>query len=214
MQSFRRLLQQTQRLLIAIASGKGRLDRSQESAQRAERGIYRRSFVAAVHHAVGTSWIAGLGPVVLPFGGREQLGKSLRITILQQVAGLLPTENVVGRHAPRRAWVSPLAHEELKEQRRQIEAPVGIAVRKNGAEHAARTCASQEVLLVGGFVVRVSRRKHHAFDAQLHHLVEKRPHTLGICSVEQSRIGSNPESMLERLPYRVHGNVVAALAAP
>src|ERR1700680_2142202 len=157
MQSFRRLLQQTQRLLIAIASGKGCLHCSQESAQRAERGIYRRSFVAAVHHAVGASWIARLGPVVLPFGGREQLGKAFRITILQKIAGLLPTEDVIGRHAPGRTRISPLAPQEVKKQRRQIEAPVGIAVRKNGAEHAARTSASEEVLLVGGFVIRVSR---------------------------------------------------------
>src|ERR1700719_2838561 len=117
MQSLRRLLQQTQRLLIAIASGKGCLHRSQESAQRAERGMYRRSFVAAVHHAVGASWIAGLGPVVLPFGGRKQLAKALRIAILQQVAGLLPAENVVSRHAPGRAWIRPLAHQELEKQR-------------------------------------------------------------------------------------------------
>src|SRR3982074_1979023 len=119
MQSFRRLLQQKQRLLIAIASGKGGLHRSQEPAQRAERGIYRRRFVAAVHHAVGASWVAGLSPIVLPLGGSEQLSKSLRIAVLQQIAGLLPSEHVVGRHAPGRTRISPLTHQELEEQRRK-----------------------------------------------------------------------------------------------
>src|SRR6185312_14101104 len=42
--------------------------------------------------------------------------------------------------------------------------------------------------LVRGFVVRISRRKHHAFDAQVHHLVKKRTHALGISSVEQSGV--------------------------
>ena len=54
-----------------------------------------------------------------------------------------------------------------------------LAIRQDRAKHAAGAGASQKVFLVGGFVVGVARGKHHAFDAEVHHLVEERSNGFG-----------------------------------
>src|SRR5256885_4435064 len=69
------------------------------------------------------------------------------------------------------------------------------------------------MLLVGSLVVRVPRRKHHAFDAQLHHLVKERAYALGIGTVEQSRIRGHAEAAVHRFAHAVESLVVAALQA-
>jgi len=56
-----------------------------------------------VDHAVGAGGVAGLGAIVAPIRGGEKLGESFGVAILQEIAGLLPSENIVGRHAPRGA---------------------------------------------------------------------------------------------------------------
>ena len=94
-----------------------------------------------------------------------------------------------------------------------IELPVFFAVGKNGAEQPAGAGSSQEVLLVWRFFVGISGRKHHAFDTQLHHFIEKRPDALGIGSVEQGGVGRNPEAALYRLADAIDRDLVSALAA-
>ena len=107
------LVEQTESFFVAVSREQSRFDRGEESAQRAEGGIHRGGFVAAVDHAIGAGGIAGLGAVVAPVGSRDKLGECFRITILQQVAGLLPSENVVSGHAPWSAGISAFAHQEF-----------------------------------------------------------------------------------------------------
>src|ERR1019366_10661162 len=96
----------------------------------------------------------GFGAVIVPRSGFHELRERIRVAILQEVAGLLPSKKIEGRHAPGGAGIVPLAHEEFEEKRRHVEAPLGFAVGKNGAEEAAGAGAAEEVLLVGGFIVR------------------------------------------------------------
>ena len=91
-----------------------------------------------------------------------------------------------------------LAHQELQEQRRHVEFPFLLAIRQDRAEQPPRARASQEVLLVGSLVVGISRREHHALDAEIHHLVEEGAHALGIGAVEQSGVGGDAETAAQR----------------
>src|SRR5207245_5215058 len=104
----------------------------------------------------------------------------------------------VSRHYTRSARISALAQHKLQEQRRQIKPPALFPVRQNRAKHAPGTGASKKVLLIGSLVVRVTRREHHALDAQIHHFIEEGAYRFRIRAVEQSRIGGNAESALER----------------
>src|SRR5262245_21767696 len=103
----------------------------------------------------------------MPLSRFDQLLERLSVAVLQQVAGLLPAEDVVRRHAPWGAGVLPLSHQKLEEERRHVEAPVGFAVRENGAEEPPRAGASQKMLLVRRLVVRVAGREHDALDAEV-----------------------------------------------
>ena len=70
-----------------------------------------------------------------------------------------------------------------------------LPIGKNGAEQAARAGASQEVLLIGRFVVGIARRKHHAFHAERHHLIEETAHALRVRAIEKRGIGGDPETL-------------------
>src|SRR4051812_32219781 len=108
-----------------------RLDRIHKATQRAECIIDRGRLVSAMHHAVRASRIARLRSVVLPLGGFKQLLESVRVAVLQKIARLLPAENIVRGHAPGRARVMALAHEEFKEEHRLIETPRLLSVGQN-----------------------------------------------------------------------------------
>src|SRR5579862_3294420 len=107
----------------------------------------------------------------------------------------------------------PLAHEELHEQRRQVEAPVLVAIRQNCPEQPPGTGPAQKVLLVGSFFVGVARREHHALDAQLHHVVEKGAYAFGIGPVKQRSVGGDPEAAAQGFSNGVDRNVITAFAA-
>ena len=75
-------------------------------------------------------------------------------------------------------------------------------------------CASQEVLLVRRLVVGVAGREHHAFDAELHHLVEESAHAVGIGAVEERGVGGDAEAAAAPLPASPSmRDVVSAFAA-
>src|SRR5258708_2480157 len=65
-----------------------------------------------------------------------------------------------------------------------VKSPPGLAVREDGAELSARSCAAQEMLLVRRFVVGIAGRKHHAFHAQCHHFIEEGAHAVRVRTVE------------------------------
>ena len=110
---------------------------AEESAERAEHIVHRAGFIAAVHHAVRALGIAAFGAVAVPIGLADQFLESVGVAVLQQIAGLLPAENVVGGHAPWRAFVIALAHQKFHEQRAEVEAPLFAAIAQNLAEEFA-----------------------------------------------------------------------------
>src|ERR1700687_392280 len=118
--------------------------------------IHGRSFVTTVHHTICALRIAGLRAVVLPLGGLEKLLERIHVPVLQQVAGLLPAEDVIGRHAPRSASIGSLAHQKFEEQLRLVELPTRFAIRQNGAEQAPRASPPEKVLLVWRLVVGIA----------------------------------------------------------
>src|SRR5713226_7417764 len=110
--------------------------------------IHGRGFVTAMHHAVRAFRIAGFRAVALPLGGVEQFLERIHVPVLQQIAGLLPAEDVIGWHAPRSASISSLAHQKLEEQLRLVELPTRLAIRQNGPEQAPCASPPEEMLLV------------------------------------------------------------------
>src|ERR1700679_3619761 len=86
-----------------------------EPSERAKHLVHRGRLITAADHAVSAFWIAGSRAVVFPLRLLDQLLERGSVAILQQVAGLLPAEDVVSRIAPWRAFVVPLAHQELEE---------------------------------------------------------------------------------------------------
>src|SRR5437773_9728496 len=97
--------------------------------------------VAAMGHAVGAFFIAA-GAVGIPVGRLHRLLETRRIAFAEQVAGLLPSENVAGRHAPRGAVIGLIAGEKIEEQARMDEGPaLAFAAPKDVAEQFLRLAA-------------------------------------------------------------------------
>src|SRR5262249_56941176 len=148
--------------------GDGGGDGVAEAPPRPEGVVHRGRLVPAVHHAVAALLVAAALAVVLPARGLEQLLERRRVALLEQIAGALPAEDVVGRVAPWRALEVLLAHEELQEERRLVETPAALRVREDPREEIVRALRAQEVLLVGRLRIAVARRDHHALDAEIH----------------------------------------------
>src|SRR5882762_8607104 len=115
-----------------------------EPAPRREGVVHGRRLVAAVHHAVTALLIAAAPPVVLPARGLEKLLEGRRVPLLEEIAGPLPAEHVVGGIAPGRALEVLLAHEELEEQRRLVEPPPALRIREHLREELVRALGAQE----------------------------------------------------------------------
>src|ERR1019366_609290 len=107
-----------------------------------------RSLISTTDHAVGALGVSAGHAVVFPVGGLEQFLVAVRVAFLEQVAGLLPTEDVKGRHAPRDAIVFAVAHQKLEEERRHVEFPSGLAIGEDGAEETADAGAAEEAILI------------------------------------------------------------------
>src|SRR5438093_1130786 len=71
-----------------------------EPAPRREGMVHGRRLVAAVHHAVAALLVAAAPPVILPARGLEKLREGRRVPLLEEIAGALPAEHVVGGIAP------------------------------------------------------------------------------------------------------------------
>ena len=96
---------------------------------------------------------------------------------------------------------------------REIELPVLFPIGKDRPEQPASAGASQKVLLIRRLFIGIPGREHHALDSQVHHLVEKRPHALGVGSVKQRGIGGHPETAFHGLTDPIHCDFIPALAA-
>ena len=168
-----------------------------------------------MHHAIGAFGVAALVAVVLPHRVVHEFAERIGVALLQEVTGLLPTEQVVTRHAPRSAFVVALAHEELEEERRLVEDPLAFARGAIGQDHLEELigfAALEEAALIGRFVVSVAGRKHHALDAEFHHLVKERAHRVGIRALEERGVGGHTESHFHGQANSCDGLLVGAFA--
>src|SRR5712692_1096979 len=67
--------------------------------------------------------------------------------------------------------------------------------------------------LVRRFLVGITRRKHHAFDTEFHHLVKEYAHALGVGTVKKRGISSDAEAVRQRFLDALDGLVVPAFQA-
>src|ERR1700739_1504454 len=109
--------------VLALIAAECSLHHAPESAERQEASKHRGGLVAAAHHTIRAFGIAAADAVLFPFRRLHQLLEAVGVAILQQVARLLPSENVVSRRAPWCAIVVAIAHQEFKKQRRHVELP-------------------------------------------------------------------------------------------
>src|ERR1700691_1803914 len=143
-------------------------------------------------HAILALGVVALVAVIVPIGEFEIFLEGFHIAVLEEVARLLPAEDVVGRAAPGSAREIEVALKELKEQRREVELPTFPGVLKDLLEEGLRLVAMEEVFLVGCFLVGVTGREHHALNAEGYHLVEELADMSRIGAVEEGRIGGDP----------------------
>src|SRR5262245_65052377 len=111
--------------------------------------------------------------VGIPAGGFHQLEERLGVTFAEQVAGLLPAEDVARRHAPGRAVIGLVAGEEVEVQAGMDEGPLlALAAGKHVAEQLLGLAPVEEVLLVGRALVGVAGRDRNA-NAELLGVIEE-----------------------------------------
>ncbi len=166
-----------------------------------------------MHHAVAAFGVAGFVAVARPVGRLDQLLERLAVAFLQEVAGPLPAEDVVGGVAPRRAFVVHAALEEFDEVGREVELPGFFAVFEDFAEELFRLFAFQKVLLIRGFLVGVARRDHHALDAEGHDFIEEFRDFFRLGTVEECGVGGDSEAALDGFFDGINRDVVGAIAA-
>src|SRR5882724_4579179 len=97
-----------------------------------------------MHHAVLAAGIAALAAVRSPVRLLHQLAEGPGIPVLEEIAGPLPAEDVVGGIAPGRALEVALAHQELQEEGRLVEAPAPLRRAEHPREQLVRPLAPQE----------------------------------------------------------------------
>src|SRR5205085_6924605 len=128
-------------------------------------------------------------------GGFHQLRESLRVALAEEVAGLLPAEDIARRHAPRRAVGFLIAGEEVEEHAGVHQLPaLVLAEREDLAEQLLGLAPRQEVLLVGRALIGVTGRNRNT-DAELLAVVEELRDVLGRMAVEDRRIDVDGETL-------------------
>ena len=122
---------------LTVGSGSvsdGSFDGAGEAWERTEGVVDGAGFVSAVNHTVATFFVATFLTVLFPHRIGHQLLEGGDVAVLQEVAGFLPTEDVIGGVAPRGAIVVDVALEELEEIRGEIKLPRFFAPFKNFLE--------------------------------------------------------------------------------
>ena len=149
-----------------------------------------------MHHAILALGIAALHAVAFPSGVFHEFLEGVVVPLLQQVARLLPSEDVEGGTAPRSALKVALTHEELKKERAHVELPALLAIGKNHLKELIGLAATKKTILIGGLVVGVSRADHHAFNTKFHHLVKEPAHRSRIGGLKERGVGGDAETHL------------------
>jgi hypothetical protein len=180
----------------ACVGSEHRPDRAAESSPGSERIGDRGRLVAAVHHAVGALLVPS-GTIAIPGRAVEEFLEGPHIAVLEEIARLLPAEDVGRWVPPGGALILQLPHQELQKQRRLIESPSPLAVTENVGKQPVRPLSPEKVLLIRRLHIAVTRGNHHPFDAEDHHLVEEPANPQGVCIAEQGRIGGDPVASVE-----------------
>ena len=200
MQLLRFFLQCTLRLRIGIGAEDHCLDRRPKTWNTRKRVIHGRRFVSAVHHAVLTLGIAGGATITLPLSFFHQFCEGVDISLVQEIARLLPTKHVECWISPWSAFERTLAHQKFQEQRGLIEPPTITTIttiRKHHLEKFVGLLTLEKTLLVRSFVICITRTDHHSFNAEIHHLIEKLSNRIRVCTIEESRVCGDAESAID-----------------
>ena len=136
-----------------------------------------------MNHAVGALFIS-TGPILLPLRQLHQLLKGFCIPLLEQIAGLLPSEDVVRWIPPRRTLVLTPPHKKIQKQRGLVELPTWLGASKDLGEKLLSPLPLQEMLLIRSFLIAIPWGDRHPFDAKRHHFIEKRSDPFGIRIIE------------------------------
>ncbi len=195
------------------SGGEGRLGRLVKAGEGTEGRIDRRGLETAMDHAVLALGIVALVAVVVPVGQLHVFLERLHVAVLEEVARLLPAEDVVGGAAPRGALEIEIALEELEEEGREVELPALLRVLEDLLEEVLAVVAVEELVLVRRLLVDVAGGEHHALDAEVHRGVEEVTDMLRIDAGEEGRVGRHAKAALHRLLDRLDGGVVGAVAA-
>src|ERR1035437_3674180 len=173
-------------------------------------------FETRVHHAVLALRVAARVPVLVPLGLFEQLLVRGRVAFAEQIARLLPAEQTVARHPPRRAVVVFLAGQKVEEEGAGVELPLllaGLVRREDRAEQLARLLLGEEVILIRRLLVAIAGRDHHPVDLQLvGQVVEEPLERRRIGAVEDRRVRGDAKTARFRRLDRADGDVVDAVA--
>src|SRR5229473_5166215 len=114
--------------------------------------------ISAMGHAVRAFFVAA-GAISVPVRRIHQFGKRAYITLAEQVAGLLPSENIPRRHAPRGTMIRLVAGEKIEEQGGMHQVPaLAPAEREDAAEQLLGFAAAEKMLLVGRPLVGIAGR--------------------------------------------------------
>ena len=164
-------------------------------------------------HAILALRVAALVAVAAPVGVLDVFLEGFYVAVLQQIAGLLPAEDVIGRAAPRRALEVEVALQELEEERGEVEFPALLGVGEDVLEELLAGVAMEEVGLVRSLFVDVAGREHHALDAQFHGVIKEGPDVRGVSAIEEGRVSGDAEAHLDRELDRLDRDVVGTVAA-
>src|ERR1700733_8501468 len=198
------LVEELHSAFIFVLAEEDPLRSLQEPFKRTEGIVHTTGLIARVHHAVRALWITAFGAIVRPLHRLHQFLEAVRISVLQQIARLLPTEDAKRRHSPRSAGQIFLAHQELHKDGRSIEAPCLLAIREDRPKQLLRPRTPKKVLLVGSLVIGVSRRNHHALHTGHHQLIEVCAYAIRISTIKQCGVRSNAEARFYRNPDSLH----------
>src|ERR1700676_1124843 len=177
-------------------------------------GLHRGRLVTAVHHAIGALLVVA-GTVRVPVGFLHQLAKAGRVAFTEQITGTLPTKDVPGGVAPRRAAVFLVAGQEVEKKTRLAERPRArtSATAENAAKKLLGASAGEKVRLIGRPFIRISRRYGDAIDAERAGLVEKPRDAVRVGIVEQGAVDVDAKAACLRGSNCGYGTLVDALFA-
>ena len=171
------------------AMGPGSAQENPECLERMAEGVIDGgSLKSTVGHAVITLWVPS-DSIAIPLGILEKSLERGGIPLPhQEVTGSLPTENIVGRVAPRGALVGLVACQKVQKQAGLVENPAAFTFPpqpKNFAKELLALLTRHEDFLVGRPLITIARGNRDAFHPKLHRTIEEICDFLRTLTLEQ-----------------------------